>query len=505
MKKASTMPTSPRAPPAPPSVDALRIGDMADLRAQDLSKLYTFAEDREEIYISRLREAVAIKGVSAWVENRPKIVEMLEWAKAWAERLGAAEARFVENPKKGEDATLPPLLLITFAAETNLPHDKVRTVCAYGHLDVQPAKRDDGWDSEPFVLTETADGRLVGRGASDDKGPALSWLWVVEAHRKLNMKLPVRLKLLYEGMEEFGSEGLHEFVAKEAVPPQPRFNDAKREITLDFKNAGWLSDVDHFVISDNQWLAKKTPCLTYGLRGVAYFEVIVSGPAQDLHSGVYGGSVHEPLNDLIHLLATLRHPPSFNGMHHERIRVPGLLDDVPPVTDEERAKYATLDFDVEQYNREDVTGARLENATNEKTLMARWRFPTLSIHGIEGAFSDPGAKTVLPRRVSGKFSIRQVPNMTSSRTEELVTSYLESQWAALGSKYALEVKMVHGGPAWVSRTDHPNYVAASRALCGNQIRAPRDYTPSTRRCRHDRVGSMAWRLTEVYAIFLRII
>ena len=100
LKKASTMPTSPRAPPAPPSVDELRIGDLADLRAQDLSKLYTFAEDREEIYISRLREAVAIKGVSAWVENRPKIVEMLEWAKAWAERLGAAEARFVENPKK---------------------------------------------------------------------------------------------------------------------------------------------------------------------------------------------------------------------------------------------------------------------------------------------------------------------------------------------------------------------------------------------------------------------
>ena len=461
LQKASTMPTSPRAPPAAPSIDQLRLGDLADLRAQDLSKLYTFAEDREEIYISRLREAVAIKGVSAWVENRPKIVEMLEWAKAWAERLGAAEARFVENPKKGEDATLPPLLLITFAAETNLPHDKVRTVCAYGHLDVQPAKKDDGWDTEPFELTETKDGRLVGRGASDDKGPALSWLWVVEAHRKLNMKLPVRLKLLYEGMEEFGSEGLPEFVAKEAVPPQPRFNDQKREITLDFKNAGWLSDVDHFVISDNQWLAKKTPCLTYGLRGVAYFEVVVSGPAQDLHSGVYGGSVHEPLNDLIHLLATLRHPPSHNGMHHERIRVPGLLDDVPPVTAEERAKYATLDFDVEQYNREDVTGAQLENASNEKTLMARWRFPTLSIHGIEGAFSDPGAKTVLPRRVSGKFSIRQVLNMTSSRTEALVTSYLESQWAALGSKYALEVKMVHGGPAWVSRTDHPNYVAAS--------------------------------------------
>lgn len=137
---------------------------------------------------------------------------------------------------------------------------------------------------------------------------------------------------------------------------------------------------------------------------------------------------------------------------------------MPPVTDAERETYATLDFDVAQYNREDVTGAQLENATNEKTLMARWRFPTLSIHGIEGAFSDAGAKTVLPGRVSGKFSIRQVPNMESLKTEKLVANYLTEQWAALGSKYALEVKMVHGGPAWVSRTDHPNYVAASRAV-----------------------------------------
>ena len=166
--------------------------------------------------------------------------------------------------------------------------------------------------------------------------------------------------------------------------------------------------------------------------------------------------------------------------------MPGLLDDVPPVTDEERKTYATLDFDVEQYNREDVTGAQLENATNEKTLMARWRFPTLSIHGIEGAFSDPGAKTVLPRRVSGKFSIRQVPNMTSSRTEELVTSYLTEQWKVLGSKYALEVKMVHGGPAWVSRcVEIKQWVR----LCVDLREPP---TPSSRRGHGDDVALMAW-------------
>ena len=171
------------------------------------------------------------------MDHRPKIVEMLEWAKTWADKLGGA-CKFVENPKKKEDPTLPPLLLITFECELDRPNDKVRTVCAYGHLDVQPAKKEDGWNTEPFELTETPDGRLCGRGASDDKGPALSWLWVVEAHRKLGIKLPVRLKLLYEGMEEYGSEGLPEFVAHEARPPSKRI-DESGELVLDFSEAGW--------------------------------------------------------------------------------------------------------------------------------------------------------------------------------------------------------------------------------------------------------------------------
>ena len=355
-------------------------------------------------------------------------------------------------------------MLVTFDCETGRAPERVRTVCAYGHLDVQPAKKSDGWETEPFELTEIED-HLVGRGASDDKGPALSWLWVVEAHRKLGLALPVRLKLLFEGMEEFGSEGMPEFIAREARPPPQKVDATKREIKVDFKNGGWLSDVDHFVVSDNQWLSKTTPCLTYGLRGMAYFEAVVEGPKQDLHSGVYGGSVHEPLNDLVHLLGTLRAPPAAGGLSHERILVPGLLDAVPPVTDVERAMYETLDFDPEAYASQDVTGAALEGATKEQVLMARWRFPTLSIHGIEGAFSDPGAKTVVPRRVAGKFSIRLVPDMKPEATGALVVKYLEDQWkTTIGSKYALSVKMIHGGPAWVSKTDHPNYVAAARAV-----------------------------------------
>ena len=461
------------APPLPPSGRAPTIEEMLEWtnlrelpKAVDLQPLYDLVDMREEIYISRLREAVGIRGVSAWVDHRPKIVEMIEWTKAWAEKLGCSEARLVENPKKGEDDTLPPMLLVTFDCETQIPNEQVRTVCAYGHLDVQPAKKADGWDTEPFELTETDDGRLCGRGASDDKGPALSWLWAVEAHRKLGLKLPVRLKLLYEGMEEYGSVGIPEFIASEARPPAKRVDAKKQEVTLDFKDAGWLADVDHFVVSDNQWLSKTTPCLTYGLRGMAYFECVVEGGKSDLHSGVYGGSVHEPLNDLIHLLGTLRAPPKAGGLHHERIRVPGLLDAVPPVTDEERATYKDLDFDVETYHREDVSpGCALEGATKEQVLMARWRFPTLSIHGVEGAFADPGAKTVLPRRVAGKFSIRLVPDMDPESTGRLVKAHLEDQWKnVVGSKYPLKVEMIHGGPAWVSKTENPNYVAAARAV-----------------------------------------
>mmetsp|Transcript_16292 Transcript_16292/g.57857 ORF Transcript_16292/g.57857 Transcript_16292/m.57857 type:complete len:534 (-) Transcript_16292:63-1664(-) len=412
----------------------------------DLGPVFAYLEAHEEVYVQRLKEAVAIRSVSAWVDHRPQILVMLEWAQAWAVKLGASEARLVDNPLLATDATLPPMLLVTFDAECADAH-LARTVCAYGHLDVQPARLEDGWDSEPFDLTEL-DGKLYGRGASDDKGPALSWLWAVEAHRELKLSLPVKLQLLFEGMEEYGSEGLPEFVKREAV------------------KGGWLTDADHFVISDNQWLSRTTPCLTYGLRGVAYFVVQVEGGATDLHSGVYGGSVHEPLNDLVHLLATLREPVGKGGkMHHERIRVEGILNGIAPVTDEERKLYSTLDFDVKSYEVGDVKGHSLESPDAESVLMARWRWPTLSIHGVEGAFSDTGAKTVIPGCVKGKFSIRLVPGMEPDAVTKLVKAHLEKEWRdTIGSPLKLSVECLHGGPAWLSRTDHPNYVAAAKAV-----------------------------------------
>eukprot|EP01083_Nonionella_stella_P250900 866273_1 len=187
-------------------------------------------------------------------------------------------------------------------------------------------EEENGWDTDPFVLTEKNE-KLYGRGSTDDKGPALSWLWVIEAHRKLNVDLPVNVKLMFEGMEESGSDGMFE------------------AIRILSKEGKFLSDVDFFCISDNYWLGATKPCLTYGLRGLAYFSVSVQCSEQDLHSGIMGGCVHESMTDLVQLMASMIDSSG-------KILVPGIFDDVVPVTPEEEAMYDSIDFDCEAFKEE---------------------------------------------------------------------------------------------------------------------------------------------------------
>ena len=361
-----------------------------------------YVDENEELYISRLAEAVAIQSVSSDLETHlPDINKMMDWTKSHIERLGGS-VTMLPNPKGTETHELPPILL----GELNTFDPKKKTLCVYGHLDVQPAKMEDGWLSDPFVLTER-DGKLFGRGSTDDKGPALSWLWVVEAHQKLGMDLPVNLKLMYEGMEESGSDGMFEAIRDLAKPDK------------------FLNDVDFFCISDNYWLGKTKPCLTYGLRGMSYFQVSVRCAEQDLHSGVLGGTVHEAMTDLIKLMSTL--VDSQTGT----ILVDGIMDDVAPVTDEEEKLYESIDFDLENFKDENkvksVSNALLKK-DKKSLLMARWRYPTLSLHGIEGAFSDTGAKTVIPAKVIGKFSLRLVPDQDPNRIEQVVKKHLMKEF-----------------------------------------------------------------------------
>jgi Cys-Gly metallodipeptidase DUG1 len=319
-----------------------------------------------------------------------------------------------------------------------------KTVLIYGHFDVQPASLSDGWTSDPFVLTPLPDGRLVGRGSSDDKGPVLGWLNVLQWHHETQTPLPVNLVFCFEGMEENGSEGLDELIEREAKQ--------------------WFKGVDCVCISDNYWLNTRTPALTYGLRGLVYFNLTVSGPGRDLHSGVFGRTVHEPMTDLIALMGRLVSPDG-------SILVPGVDDMVSAADEEERAIYEKLDYSIQDV--EDAAGGRIALSDDKTTvLMGRMRLPSLSLHGIEGAFAGPGAKTVIPAKVKGKFSIRLVPPQTPDAVERLVVTYLESEFAKLGTKNSMHIELLHSGKPWVADHKHWNYAAAVRATEQIYVKSP---------------------------------
>ncbi|KAJ3369383.1 Cys-Gly metallodipeptidase [Allomyces arbusculus] len=398
----------------------------------DLDTLYAHIDEHAADYVEKLREVVAIPSVSSDATLRPKVHEMGLWLQAELERLGAETKLHYPGTHvmDGEELELPPIVLGTYGTD-----ESKKTVLVYGHYDVQPASLSDGWTSDPFTLTELDNGRMVGRGSTDDKGPVLGWLWVVEAHQQLGIDLPVNLKFCFEGMEENGSEGLDEMIVAEAD--------------------GYFANVDAVCISDNYWLGTSKPCITFGLRGVSAFALTVTGPGWDLHSGVYGGTLHEPMTDLIHLMSTLVKP---NG----EILIPGIMDNVADLTEEEEALYDVLDFDVSEL--EAAAGAQtLIHDDKKQTIMHRWRYPSLSLHGIEGAFSGQGVKTVIPAKVMGKFSIRTVPNQTPDEIAEKVKAHLEAEFEKLGSKNTMHVEALHGGKCWVGDLNHPNFKAGTRA------------------------------------------
>jgi Cys-Gly metallodipeptidase DUG1 len=242
--------------------------------------------------------------------------------------------------------------------------------------------------------------------------------------------------MCFEGMEEYGSDGLDDFINEEAKK--------------------FFADADAVCISDNYWLGTEKPCLTYGLRGCNYYSIEISGPGQDLHSGVFGGTAQEPMTDLVRVLASL---VDTNG----KIQIPGLDKLVAPLTDDEKALYTHIAFTMNDlYNS--LGSQTTIYPDKEETLMARWRFPSLSIHGIEGAFSQPGAKTVIPAKVIGKFSIRTVPNMEIEDVNNLVFQYVKAQFTKLNSKNTMNVFCQHAGKWWVASPKHWNFTAAGKAV-----------------------------------------
>ncbi|XP_046809905.1 cytosolic non-specific dipeptidase-like isoform X1 [Lucilia cuprina] len=400
----------------------------------DLNQLFNFIDDNKSKYIDALRTAVAIQSVSVWPEKREEVDRMVRWTEDKLKELGA-ETRLADIGKEtlanGEEIPLPKVLLATIGKDS-----KKNTVLVYGHLDVQPALKEDGWATEPFELTEI-DGKLWGRGSTDDKGPVLCWIHAIEAYQKLNIDLPVNVKFVLEGMEESDSEGLD-------------------ELLMSLKN-DFLQDVDYVCISDNYWLGKTKPCLTYGLRGLVYYYIEIECAQKDLHSGVFGGTVHEAMPDLCWLLSTLVDK-------NTKILIPGIERDIVPLLDNELEMYDKIDFDVEEYKNDVGSVSLPHNENKSQLLMHRWRYPSLSIHGIEGAFSEAGAKTVIPAKVIGKFSIRLVDNQDPDHITECVLKYLNEKWIERGSPNKMNVKLINSAKSWSGDPNHPHYEAAKRAM-----------------------------------------
>ncbi|EEB09639.1 dipeptidase Dug1 [Schizosaccharomyces japonicus yFS275] len=398
-----------------------------------LQKIYELIDSKKQSYIERLHKAVSIPSVSADASLRPKVVEMADFIVSEFEKLGAKmEKRDIgSHVMNGVEVPLPPIVLGQYG---NDPAKK--TVLIYNHYDVQPAKKSDGWDSEPFELVVDEKDRMLGRGVTDDKGPLMGWIANLEAYKEAGVDFPVNLLMCFEGMEEYGSEGLDDLIVAEAN----RY----------FKKA------DCVCISDTYWLGTRKPVLTYGLRGVSYFNVTVEGPSADLHSGVFGGTVHEPMTDLIAVMASLVKPDG-------TILVPGIVDEVAPLTKDEDKLYDNIDYSMDDLKQ--AVGGEINVYDSPKdTLQHRWRYPTLSLHGIQGAFSESGAKTVIPAKVTGKFSIRTVPNMTAEHINKCVKEHVEKVFASLNSKNRVSVECLHSGSWWISSPFHWHYTIGAKAV-----------------------------------------
>ncbi|KAK6190460.1 hypothetical protein SNE40_002323 [Patella caerulea] len=421
-----------------PAVVLVRRGTSPSLyryihRVTAMDKLFKCIDKNEEKYVKLLAESVAIQSISAEPEKRGEVRRMVEWTAQKLKGIGATYELKELGDQTLPDGTKLPLPPVIFGQLGSDP--KKKTLLVYGHLDVQPAKKEDGWDTEPFVLTEV-NGKLYGRGSTDDKGPVLDWINCIEAMQEIGMDVPINIKFVFEGMEESGSEGLDELVMSQTD--------------------GFLKGTDYVCISDNYWLGKTKPCITYGLRGICYFMLEVSCASKDLHSGVFGGTVHEAMTDLIKLMGSL---VDLNG----RILIPGVCDSVKALTPEESQLYEPIEFDPDDYKK-DIGATKLIHSTKAETLMHRWRYPSLSLHGIEGAFSESGCKTVIPKKVIGKFSIRLVPDQEPAEMEKLVRAHINRVHAESSSPNPVRLTNAHGGRPWVSDFNDPNYLAGRKAM-----------------------------------------
>jgi len=387
-----------------------------------MQSITSYIEANKDRFLNELIDLLKIPSISADSAYKKDVLKTAEVIKLSLEKAGCDVVEICETEGY-------PIVYGEKIIDKNLP-----TVLVYGHYDVQPPDPLDLWNSPPFepVIEKTElhpEGAIFARGACDDKGQMYMHVKALEYMTSQN-QLPCNVKFMIEGEEEVGSENLGHFVK------------ANRE----------KLENDVILISDTGMIAKDVPSITTGLRGLSYVEVEVTGPNRDLHSGLYGGAVANPINVLTKMIASLHD-------ENNHITIPGFYDKVENLSDAERAEMAKAPFSLENYKKAldiDAVYGEKGYTTNERNSIR----PTLDVNGIWGGYMGEGAKTVIASKAYAKISMRLVPHQDWEEITELFKTHFESI-ASSGVK--VKVTPHHGGQGYVTPVDFDGYKAASKA------------------------------------------
>ncbi len=395
------------------------------------AKINEYIQSNKQRFLEELIDLLKIPSISADSKYNKETYQTAEEVKKRLVEAGADNVEICET--KGH-----PVVYGEKNYYTNLP-----TVLVYGHYDVQPPDPLDLWASPPFepVIKKTEnhpEGAIFARGACDDKGQMYMHVKAFEAMMKTNT-LSCNVKFMIEGEEEIGSENLETYI-----------KENKEKLKADV-----------IIISDTGIIANDNPSITVGLRGLSYMEVEVTGPNRDLHSGLYGGAVGNPINILCEIIAKLKDDKN-------KITIPGFYDKVEIISEEERAEMAKAPFSLEAYKKSigltDVDGEE-GYTTNERNSIR----PTLDVNGIWGGYTGEGAKTVLPSKAYAKISMRLVPHQDSDEISDLFTEYFKS---IAPPSVSVKVTPHHGGTPYVTPIDFSGYLAAKNAMEATFGKAP---------------------------------
>jgi len=387
-----------------------------------MTDIKTYISKNKDRFINELFDLIRIPSVSADEGHKPDMIKMAEAVKLSLEKAGCDKVEICETPGNP----------IVYGEKIINP--KLPTVLVYGHYDVQPADPVELWDSPAFepVIVKTEihpEGAIFGRGSSDDKGQFYMHVKALE-YMNTEGELPCNIKFMIEGEEEVGSSSLDWFVRRN-----------QEKLTNDV-----------ILISDTGMISNTQPSITTGLRGLSYVEVEVTGPNRDLHSGLYGGAVANPINILTKMIASLHD-------ENNHITIPNFYDKVLEASDEERREMAKAPFSLQEYKDAldlgDVYGEK-DFSTLERASIR----PTLDVNGIWGGYIEEGAKTVIPSSAYAKISMRLVPNQTSDEITALFKKHFEN---IAPKSVTVKVTPHHGGEAYVTPIDNIGYRAANKA------------------------------------------